>query len=71
MISRICQESKSMLNYPYSPPKKIQDIIAKVSPLGNIGKPEDIASAVPFLASYRAGHVNRQTLSVSGGYAMI
>ena len=46
-----------MWNYPYYPPKKIQDIIAKAQSLGKIGKPEDIASAVLFGVSDRAGHV--------------
>jgi len=71
VILRICQESEEYVELSLLPSEKIQDIIAKASPLGEIGKPEDIASAVLFLASYRAGHVTRQTLSVSGGYAMI
>lgn len=45
--------------------------IAKSLPLKKIGRPEDVANAVVFLASDAAGHVTGQVLSVSGGYSMI
>ena len=45
--------------------------IAKSLPLKKIGRPEDVANAVVFLASEAAGHVTGQVLSVSGGYSMI
>ncbi len=45
--------------------------IAKVYPLRRIGKPEDVAPAVVFLASDAASFVTGQTLSVSGGYTMM
>ncbi|MFZ3047867.1 MAG: SDR family oxidoreductase [Desulfatirhabdiaceae bacterium] len=44
---------------------------AKAYPLRKVGKPEDTANAVVFLASDCAGHITGQTLSVSGGYTMI
>lgn len=50
------------------------EVIAKVSkayPLRKVGKPEDTANAVVFIASDRAGHITGQTISVSGGYTMI
>jgi 2-hydroxycyclohexanecarboxyl-CoA dehydrogenase len=62
---------KSVWSYPWYSEEKIQQIIAKAYPLGKIGRPEDIANAVLFLASDRAGHITGQTLSVSGGYTMI
>ncbi|MCZ7526751.1 MAG: SDR family oxidoreductase [Acidimicrobiia bacterium] len=37
-------------------------------PLRRLGTPEDVADAVVFLASDRAGYITGQTLSVSGGY---
>lgn len=40
-------------------------------PTGRIGKPEEIASAVAFLASDEAGYITGQTLHVNGGMAMI
>ena len=45
--------------------------IAKVYPLRRIGRPEDVAGAVVFLASDAASFVTGQTLSVSGGYTMM
>jgi len=45
--------------------------IAKAYPLRRIGKPDDIASAVVFLASDAASFITGQTLSVSGGYTMM
>jgi len=39
-------------------------------PLGRLGEPEDIASAVVFLCSERAGWITGQTISVNGGYAI-
>jgi 2-hydroxycyclohexanecarboxyl-CoA dehydrogenase len=45
--------------------------IAKAYPLRRVGRPDDIAGAVVFLASDAAGFVTGQTLSVSGGYTMM
>jgi len=45
--------------------------IAKVYPLRRIGRPEDVAGAVVFLASEAASFITGQTLSVSGGYTMM
>lgn len=44
---------------------------AKNYALRRIGKPEDVAPAVVFLASDAASFVTGQTLSVSGGYTMM
>jgi len=48
-----------------------QERAKKAYPLRKLGKPEDIANAVVFIASSRAGHITGQTLSVSGGYTMM
>jgi 2-hydroxycyclohexanecarboxyl-CoA dehydrogenase len=50
---------------------EVQARIAKAYPLRRIGKPEDVASAVVFLASDAASFITGQTLSVSGGYTMM
>jgi len=36
-----------------------------------LGRPEDVAAAVVFLASEEAGYITGQTLHVNGGMAMI
>ena len=48
-----------------------KSMIATRIPAGSIGKPEDIAAAVVYLASDEAGYVTGQTLHVNGGMAMI
>lgn len=40
-------------------------------PLGRLGRPEDVAAAVAYLASDQAGWVTGATLHVNGGMAMI
>ena len=42
--------------------------LADETPLGCIGKPEDVADAVAFLASDRAKFITGQVLSVNGGF---
>jgi len=49
---------------------EVLEKIAKSYPLRRLGRPEDIAPAVMFLASDAASYVTGQTLSVSGGYTM-
>ena len=42
----------------------------KQIPLGRVGSPEDVASAVAFLASDEASYITGQVLSVNGGMLM-
>ena len=44
--------------------------MGRAIPLHRLGRPEDIAPAVTFLASDEAGFITGQTLSVSGGLTM-
>lgn len=46
-------------------------LLADGTPLGGMTEPEDIASAVVFLASDDAGFVTGQVLSVSGGLTVV
>ena len=41
--------------------------LANRQPIGRLGRPEDIASAVSFLASPRTGFITGQTLIIDGG----
>jgi 3-oxoacyl-[acyl-carrier protein] reductase len=43
--------------------------MAKI-PLGRLGKPQDIAAAVAFLASEGAGYITGQVLVVDGGWTI-
>ena len=44
------------------------DELAKETPLGRLGTPEDIAYAVAFFASERAGFITGQVLTADGGF---
>jgi 3-oxoacyl-[acyl-carrier protein] reductase len=50
--------------------KQREAILATV-PAGRLGKAEEIAAAVAYLASEEAAYVTGQTLHVNGGMAMI
>ena len=45
----------------------VKDDLFKQIPLGRIGKPSDIATAVLYLASDEAGYITGQTLTIDGG----
>jgi 2-hydroxycyclohexanecarboxyl-CoA dehydrogenase len=51
--------------------QKLIDSLTRAVPMRRLGEPEDIAAAVAFLASERAGFITGQTLSVSGGLTMV
>jgi 2-hydroxycyclohexanecarboxyl-CoA dehydrogenase len=50
---------------------EIREKAAKAYPLRRLGKPEDVANVVVFLASDAASFITGQTISVSGGYTMM
>jgi len=49
---------------------KLYEGLGRAIPMRRIGRPEDVAPAVVFLASDEAGYITGQTLSVSGGLTM-
>ncbi len=51
-------------------PDSVKEGILAQIPMGNFGKPQDIASAVCYLASQQAGYITGQVLCVDGGMAM-
>lgn len=60
MISAIPEKEKAL---------KMLETVKKVTPMGRLAKPEDIAGAVLFFASDDSSFVTGQVLSVSGGLA--
>ena len=51
-------------------PDKLREAYTRAVPIGRLGRPEDIAGAVLFLASEDAEFITGQTISVSGGLTM-
>jgi len=51
-------------------PEAAMNQVKAMTPLGRLGKPEEIADAVVFLASPRASYVTGQVLGVNGGMYM-
>jgi 3-oxoacyl-[acyl-carrier protein] reductase len=51
-------------------PEKLQLMMARQTPLRRLATPEDVASAVSYLASEDSGFVTGQTLRVNGGSVM-
>jgi 3-oxoacyl-[acyl-carrier protein] reductase len=51
------------------PPEWKEKLLAAI-PLGRLGKPEDVAHAVRFLASEEAGYITGHVLNVNGGMYM-
>jgi 3-oxoacyl-[acyl-carrier protein] reductase len=51
-------------------PEEQQKALLGQIPLGHLGKPDDIAHAVAYLASARAGYITGQELHVNGGMFM-
>lgn len=52
-------------------PEDLKKSIIDSTPVGRMGKPEEIASAVAFLASEEAAYITGQVLAVDGGLAMM
>jgi 3-oxoacyl-[acyl-carrier protein] reductase len=63
----IKQESSAF----YSANDKLQDLFARVIPLGRMGNALDIAQAVAFLCSSHASFITGQRITVDGGVSLI
>ncbi|MDG4797789.1 SDR family oxidoreductase [Micromonospora sp. WMMD1082] len=59
-----------VLNAPFLGPKAVAAESEK-TPTGRICTPEDIATAITYLASAANGHINGQTLSLAGGRELV
>jgi 2-hydroxycyclohexanecarboxyl-CoA dehydrogenase len=51
-------------------PERLREALVKAVPMRRLGRPEDVAHAVCFFSSERAGYITGQVLSVSGGLTM-
>jgi len=53
-----------------SNPEKLSEAFIRAIPLGRLGQPDDLASAIAFFLSDDASFITGQVLSVSGGLTM-
>ena len=51
-------------------PDDALDIVKKLTPMGRLGKPEEVARAVRFLAAPQASFITGQVINVNGGMYM-
>ncbi len=52
-------------------PEDLKEAMMKITPLGRMGKPEEIAYAVAFFVADEAAYITGQVLSVDGGMMMM
>jgi len=52
-------------------PEKHREAFVRVTPMGRLAKPSEIADAVLFFASGRSDFITGQVISVSGGLTMV
>jgi len=51
-------------------PAPVLDQVKAMTPLGRLGRPEEVAAAIVFLASAEAGYITGQVIAVNGGMYM-
>jgi NAD(P)-dependent dehydrogenase (short-subunit alcohol dehydrogenase family) len=51
-------------------PQEFWELWTKQTPLGRVGKPEDVANLICFLASEKGGFINGQEVNVCGGFML-
>lgn len=62
------EKAKEKAGFKKSTPQDIVKAWSEEVPMGRLGKPNEIASAVAFLASSQAGYITGQGLAVDGGW---
>ncbi|XP_011259766.2 estradiol 17-beta-dehydrogenase 8 [Camponotus floridanus] len=48
-------------------PDEVREMVIKNIPLQRLGKPEEVAEVIVFLASYRSSYINGASIEVTGG----
>ncbi|MBV7533033.1 SDR family NAD(P)-dependent oxidoreductase [Chitinophaga sp. sic0106] len=61
----------TILNAQFKTPEEVEGVksyLASITPLGRIGKPEDVANAIFFLASPESSYITGVDIPVDGGF---
>jgi 3-oxoacyl-[acyl-carrier protein] reductase len=69
-LSRCCANAFARHNVHVLPDERLREAVA-ATPLGRIGRPEEVAAAARFLLSEESSFVTGQTVVVSGGRLML
>ncbi|MCF7945113.1 MAG: SDR family oxidoreductase [Spirochaetia bacterium] len=68
LIKKSISQTAKLNNRTYD--EELYEKFLRLTPLGRLGKPEDVANAVVFLASDEASFITGSSLNVSGGREM-
>lgn len=68
---RVNAVAPGAINIPEAPrPEELTELFVKDTALGRVGKPEDIAKVVRFLASEDASFITGEVVAATGGYRL-
>lgn len=70
-VGKLSMQAKHLPGRSDWTPEKVDEITKRFYPIRRLGKAQDLANAVVFMASDAASFITGQTLSVSGGYSMM
>ena len=57
----------NLVNDPYA--QGVINTMVKSTPLGRMGRPEEVSAVVDFLVSPGAGYINCQIIGLDGGFS--
>lgn len=70
-VGKLSMQAEGLPGRPDWTQETMDEMAKKFYPIRRLGKAQDLANAVVFMASDNAGFITGQTLSVSGGYSMM
>jgi NAD(P)-dependent dehydrogenase (short-subunit alcohol dehydrogenase family) len=59
------------LTHDTAGPERVQQLIGTAVPIRRLGRPEEVADLVAYLASERSGYINGAALDINGGIILV